>query len=120
ENLTENARLVGEVLLSELAALQNKYPDFIGAVQGKGLVAGVHVVKPGGTEPYDALAFDVVGRAVEKGLLMFAPVGKAVVKIAPPLSITEDAVRDGIEALEEAFGEAVQASAEAPALKAEK
>ncbi len=120
ENLTENARLVGEVLLSELAALQKNYPDFIGAVQGKGLVAGVHVVKPGGTEPYDALAFDVVGRAVEKGLLMFAPVGKAVVKIAPPLSITEDAVRDGIQAIEEAFGEAVQASAEAPVLTAEK
>jgi 4-aminobutyrate aminotransferase / (S)-3-amino-2-methylpropionate transaminase / 5-aminovalerate transaminase len=40
---------------------------------------------------------------------MFAPVGlgAATVKICPPLTITEDAVLDGLAALGEAIAEAV-------------
>ena len=41
---------------------------------------------------------DIVRRCVEKGLLMFAPVGYggASVKIAPPLIIDEEPLREGI------------------------
>ena len=48
---------------------------------------------------------------VEKGVLMFAPVGfgGATVKIAPPLVITEAAMLDSLSALEEAFAEATHA-----------
>ena len=38
---------------------------------------------------------------------MFAPVGRAVVKVAPPLCISEEALLDGIEALDEAINEAI-------------
>jgi 4-aminobutyrate aminotransferase-like enzyme len=39
----------------------------IGCVAGKGLVAGLACVRPGGTEPDPDLAFEVVRRAMEKG-----------------------------------------------------
>jgi len=50
---------------------------------------------------------------VEKGVLMFSPVGYGggTVKICPPLVITEAAVLDSVAALEEAFAEAVRAQA---------
>ncbi len=82
---------------------------------GKGLVAGLACVLPGTTEPDSALAFDVVRRAMEKGVLMFAPVGTgmATVKISPPLVIPVDAVEESCDALDEAFAEAVRERAAA-------
>jgi 4-aminobutyrate aminotransferase-like enzyme len=86
-----------------------KFPRHVGAVHGKGLVASLHVVKPGGIEPNPELAADVVRRCVEKGLLMFAPVGfgGASVKVAPPLVIGEEPLRESVQVCEEAMGEAV-------------
>src|SRR5579883_907764 len=108
ENLAENARQVGQILNRELKALQARFPQ-IGRVEGKGLVAGVACVRPGGMEPDGDLAFDVVNRSIEKGVLMFAPVGYcgATIKICPPLVITEEAMRDSLAAFGEAFAEAV-------------
>ena len=105
EHLVENAAAVGEVLHSGLRELQKSHSDIFGTLHGKGLVAGLHVVKPGTTEPDKPLAKAIVERCVEKGLLMFSPVGPATIKIAPPLCITEEAIREGIEVLAEATGE---------------
>ena len=62
-------------------------------MDGKGLVAGMACVVPGKKDPDGDLAFDVVERCLEKGVLMFSPVGfgGGTVKIAPPLVITEAA-----------------------------
>jgi len=110
EGLVENARVVGEVLHGELAGLRKRFAERIGAVHGKGLVAGMMIVQPGTTEPDGDLAFAIVGRAVEKGLLFFAPVGPGggTVKVAPPLCITAEAVRDGAQALGEAIAESLR------------
>ena len=64
---------------------------------------------PGSKEPDADLAWDVVRRAVEKGVLMFCPVGfgGGTVKISPPLVITAAAIEDSVAALEEAFHEAL-------------
>ena len=114
EQLAQNAARVGAVLQQGLRHLAAKMPQ-IGRVEGRGLVAGVACVRPGTKEPDGALAFDVVRRSIEKGLLMFAPVGfgGGTVKICPPLVITEAAVRDGLDALGEAFSEALASKAAA-------
>jgi 4-aminobutyrate aminotransferase-like enzyme len=103
EGLVHNAARVGAVLHEELTALQRRFPEAIGAVLGKGMVAGVHMVKPGSHEPDGDLAFEIVRGCVERGLLMFSPVGfgSATVKIAPPLVTGEDAMREGVEVLGE-------------------
>ena len=107
ERVYENARDVGALMHERLGALHDKWPDRIGAVHGKGLVAGVQCVKSGGKEPDGDLAFDVVEACFRKGLLMFAPVGLGggTVKIAPPLTINKEAVEEGCDVLREAFGE---------------
>lgn len=106
--LVENARAMGEVLLDGLEQVKKRHPQIIGAVHGRGLVAGLHMVKRGSKDPDGDFAFSVVEKAFQKGLLMFAPVGfgGATVKISPPLTITEDAILDGLSALGEAIDEA--------------
>ncbi|HKX00501.1 MAG TPA: aspartate aminotransferase family protein [Bryobacteraceae bacterium] len=110
ENLAENARKVGAVLHQKLQKLAAHTPQ-VGSVDGKGLVAGIACVTPGTKEPDADLAWEVVRRAVEKGVLMFSPVGLGggTVKISPPLVITEAAIDDSVTALEEAFADALVA-----------
>ena len=108
ENLVENARRMGELLHQRLQAIKLRFPE-IGWVDGKGLVAAVMCVKPGTREPDGELAWEVVRRSIEKGVLMFSPVGPGggTIKICPPLVITEEAVLESTEAFEEAFAEAL-------------
>src|SRR5260370_33702755 len=110
EDLAGNARVVGALLHEKLRAMQSRYRH-IGSVDGKGLVAGIACVIPGTKEPGSDLDWDVVRRAVEKGVLMFTPVGLggATVKIAPPLVITKEAILDSVSAFEQAFAEATHA-----------
>jgi len=97
--LAERARVNGALLHRKLATLQTRFPQ-IGAVTGKGLVAGVICVRPGTRTPDGDLAFDIVRRTVEKGVLMFGPVGHggATVKICPPLVIPPEAIEDSAAA----------------------
>ena len=108
ENLVENAKKVGEVLHRALGRMAKRHSDVVGAVHGKGLVAGVHIVKPGSKEPDGDLAFRIVEECVRRGLLMFSPVGYggATVKISPPLVITAEAVEEGASVLDEAISAA--------------
>ena len=109
EKLIENAARVGSVLQKQLQAIKGRFPEVIGFAPGAGLVGGLLMVKKGGKEPNYELAWDVVNLCFRKGLLMFAPVGVGggCVKIAPPLCITEEAVREGCEVIREAVKELV-------------
>ena len=107
EKLVEKAAVLGEILIPELTRIKNKYPDVLGCIQGKGLVAGIQVVKKGTKIPDPETALKINEKCFHKGLLMFAPVGIAgeCLKIAPPLVISEEALREGIKVFEEACDE---------------
>jgi len=111
EGLVENSDRVGAVLHAELAKLQAQYPDRIGAVHGKGLVAGIQIVEPGTKTPDGELAWQIVYESFMRGLMMFAPVGfgGGTVKIAPPLCLTEEACIEGCTVLAESTAAAVEA-----------
>ena len=101
----ENAASIGKLLGDSLEKLQDDYPDIIGALHGRGMVYGLHIVKKGSTEPDGEMAHRITDRAVKRGLMLFAPVGSggATIKICPPLIIDKEAVDDGITALRETF-----------------
>lgn len=108
EDLPGNAARMGAILHRRLNEIKARFPAYIGAVCGKGLVAGVICVEPGAPDkPNGAFARDAVWRCVEKGLLMFAPVGYmgSTIKICPPLTITEEALLEGCAVLEETIAE---------------
>ncbi len=102
ENLAANSCRIGAIMHQKLCALAARTP-WMGRIEGKGLVAGIACVQPGTKEPDAALAQEIVTRMVEKGVLMFSPVGfgGATIKICPPLVITEEAMLDSLSALEE-------------------
>ncbi|MCW5978895.1 MAG: aspartate aminotransferase family protein [Bryobacteraceae bacterium] len=112
EDLAGNSCRMGNLLHQKLQAMRSRFPQ-IGHVDGKGLVAAVLCVKPGTKEPDGDLAWEAVRRSIEKGVLMFSPVGLGggAVKICPPLVISEEAVAESVAAFEEAFAEAVEGAA---------
>lgn len=107
ERLVENAEKLGEILLPELQRIRDKYPDVLGCVHGKGLVAGIQVVKKGSKSPDPETALKINEKCFQKGLLMFAPVGVGgeCLKIAPPLVTSVEALKEGIMVFEEACDE---------------
>ncbi len=119
EGLVENCSKVGGLMQQRLREIASRHPE-IGDVQGRGLVAGMACVVPGTKEPDAELAWETVRACVERGLLLFSPVGfgGATVKICPPLCISEEAIEESCAVLEEALRavleqRAMTASAEA-------
>ncbi|MGE5645857.1 MAG: aspartate aminotransferase family protein [Acidobacteriota bacterium] len=106
ENLAGRAKENGALLHKKLEAIKAKHPQF-GFLAGKGLVAGLICIRPGTKTPDGDLAWDIVRRTVEKGVLMFSPVGKlgSTIKICPPLVITPEAIEESVAAFEEAVEE---------------
>jgi 4-aminobutyrate aminotransferase/(S)-3-amino-2-methylpropionate transaminase len=106
EGLAERAARMEGILMTRLARIQARHASRLGCLHGRGLVAGIQVVKAGTKvpDPETALAINVA--SLRKGVLMFAPVGIAgeCLKIAPPLTIAEDALVESAQA----FGEAVE------------
>ena len=111
ENLTANAARMGQILDAGLKQIQARHAQVIGHYSCRGLVGGLQMTKPGKKEPNHDLAHSIVERCFHKGLLFFSPVGAwgQTVKIAPPLTIGEEALREGLSVLSETVDEAVAA-----------
>ncbi|MFC2087409.1 aspartate aminotransferase family protein [Bacteroidota bacterium] len=107
DKLAERAASMEKIFIPGLEKIQKKYSEVFGCLQARGLVAGIQVVKKGTKEPDADTAVKINEKCFQKGLLMFAPVGIAgeCIKISPPLSISEEALVESIQVLEEACDE---------------
>jgi len=97
---------LGELFHEKLQAIQGKYPDYLRYVFGKGMVAALLFYDHAGN-PLPDLSYAVCEIAMQKGLLVVCT-GRESVKLAPPLSISEEALLEGLETLDEAIGEALE------------
>ena len=101
EGLPENARKVGEYMKARFHEIQESHRS-LGDVRGKGLVIGLEIVEPGdGRTPAPELTWQVLHGCAENGLLL----GKVglygnVIRIAPPLVITEAEAELGISVID--------------------
>jgi 4-aminobutyrate aminotransferase len=106
-DLQTNTLKVGNHLKSRLDHLADDPDSIVGDVRGKGLQIGVEFVKPGTKDPDPEITMQIMEGARQRGLL----IGKGglyanVLRIAPPLSLTEDEADEGFEKLEQAIDEA--------------
>ncbi|KAA9151667.1 aspartate aminotransferase family protein [Amycolatopsis acidicola] len=104
-DLQGNAAKLGNRLIAGLRDLGEKY-DIVGDVRGKGLMAGVEFVGHG-KEPSPAHAGAVLEATRERGLL----VGKGglhnnVIRIAPPMTLTDEETGEALEILDASFAAA--------------
>ena len=102
DKLVENAARLAPVLAEGAKRIAAASKGKIGHWNATGLVTALQFTKNGSTEPDPDPAWEFVKRAIQKGVMLFAPVGMggAAIKINPPLCITEDALREGLEVLE--------------------
>ncbi len=106
-DLQANAHKVGSRLLEGLRALVGTAPA-VGDVRGKGLLIGVELVRPGTKIPDPAASARVMEATKSGGLL----IGKGglygnVLRLAPPLTLTEDEADEGLAILGTALGDVV-------------
>jgi 4-aminobutyrate aminotransferase-like enzyme len=108
DGLLANAVALEPVARRALEALRALFPGRVGAINGRGLVWAVYLLDPTTGENDVELAKRVVTRCMEQGLLMLQT-GRGTLKIAPPLCIPREAFLEGMQVIEGALGECLQA-----------
>jgi acetylornithine/N-succinyldiaminopimelate aminotransferase len=93
--LLENARQIGDYLGARLQALEGKYP-FITQVRGIGLMRAFDLAEPN--------AQQIMDRAMAHGLLI-TNAGPSIIRIIPPLIITQADVDEAMALLDLALSE---------------
>ncbi len=106
EGLIENARALGEIFHKKLLEIKVRFPEQLHWVLGKGLIAALHF-KDRNDKPLTALCDAICELAMQRGLLV-VHTGRESIKIAPPLTITKDALLEGVQVLEEAIADCIQ------------
>ncbi|MBK0420317.1 4-aminobutyrate--2-oxoglutarate transaminase [Leucobacter sp. CSA1] len=103
ENLTERAREIGAIIEEFFAELQ-KDDDRIGEIRGRGAMMAVEFVESGSKAPNAALTGAIAKYAGEQGvvLLTCGTYGN-VVRFLPPLSISDELLRDGLQVVADAI-----------------
>jgi len=96
EGLIENSRDLGEIFLTRLNEIKSRFPEYISCVSGKGLVAALIFLDPKNISLCDIICES----AMRRGLLV-VHTGRESIKLAPPLTITKDALLEGLQVLEE-------------------
>jgi 4-aminobutyrate aminotransferase len=104
-DLQANAAKLGALLFEGVRAIAKENP-VVGDVRGKGLMIGIELVDAEGN-PAPKAAVAVLEGARERGLL----IGKGglygnVIRLAPPMTLTEDEVEEALVALRGAIEEA--------------
>ncbi|MEM9684060.1 MAG: aspartate aminotransferase family protein [Pseudomonadota bacterium] len=102
EDLVANSARVGKAMLDALKKVQEKY-RFIGDVRGRGLMIGVEMVADRKTkEPLaKEITRELFHEALRRGLVTMSY--SHVIRINPPLVITEEEALRGVDILDESF-----------------
>ncbi|WP_409183894.1 aspartate aminotransferase family protein [Amycolatopsis sp. VS8301801F10] len=96
-DLQANCKARGDQLMRGLRAANN---PFVGEVRGKGLMIGVELVEPGTTTPNTAAAKQMLEETKKRGLLIGkGGLHKNVLRIGPPMTLTEAEASEGLEIL---------------------
>lgn len=103
ENLVERAQSLGKIISTALNEMAKKY-KVIGEVRGRGAMQAVELVVPGTKEPNSEALTKVIKYCQQKGVLILsAGTYSNVIRLLPPLVISDDLLREGLSVLDEAF-----------------
>jgi 4-aminobutyrate aminotransferase/(S)-3-amino-2-methylpropionate transaminase len=109
EDLLARANIVGERVMAAMREIQDRHPDFVGDVRGRGPMAAMEFVKDAETRtPDKERTAGVIGAALQEGLLLLSAgqYGNCI-RTLMPFVITDEELEEGLAVL----GRAVDASA---------
>lgn len=95
ENLVDNARKQGEVLLKGLREIEEKYPEKISNSRGRGLMCAFDLPSPEERDRMKKLLYD-------NGILIL-PCGPRGIRFRPPLTIGEEEINEGLSIIEKSI-----------------
>jgi 4-aminobutyrate aminotransferase/(S)-3-amino-2-methylpropionate transaminase len=104
EGLLERATRIGATATGRLRDLQRRWPQ-IGDVRGPGAMIGIELVHGEGDAPNKEAVEAVVAAARDDGLILL-PTGTYgnVIRLLPPLTLSDAELAEGLEKLERALG----------------
>lgn len=103
-NLVAESARKGAILFDGLRGLQAAHGSRIAEVLGQGLIAAILFRDPHSGKPDGSFTSRVAERCMQKGLLV-VHTGRESIKIGPPLTITDEALIEGVGVLGEAIRE---------------
>ena len=107
ENLIQQSIDKGKIMEKILSSWQKKYPELIGNIYCKGLIAGVFIKNK---LERDNLKLDInlcdkiVEKTMQKGVFIIRT-GRGSLKFGPPLTITVEALEEGLNTVEQSIKE---------------
>ena len=103
QDLPGRAREIESQFFERFTALQKDVP-VVGDVRGRGAMVAIEFVKPGGKEPDAELTKKVAAQCLEDGVLILTcgTYGN-VIRLLPPLVISDELLTDGFDVLEAAI-----------------
>jgi len=104
EKLLDNATRVGNSSMKRLTEWIDDY-EIVGDVRGKGLMIGVEFVKDKKSKTPHKEAQAEMTKALFKRGLVVLPAGRSLIRLVPPLTITEDEMTIGLNILEDVVRE---------------
>lgn len=105
DGLIENSKSLGVLFHDELDKIKCKFSDHLNWVEGRGLLAAL-IFKDSDGKPLNSLCDSIAELCMQRGLLV-VHTGRESIKLAPPLSISEEALLEGIEVLEQCIKDSI-------------
>lgn len=102
DNLIAESARKGRILHARLQEIKRRFSYRISYVFGKGLIAAIIFKNPQNQQSDILFPSRVCEKAMQKGLLL-VHTGRESVKIGPPLTISDDALSEGLRVLEESI-----------------
>jgi len=103
DKLIERARDLGAIISDSLNTMKAKYP-IIGEIRGRGAMQALEFVIPGGIEPHPTALTTILKYCQDNGVLILsAGTYGNVIRLLPPLVISEDLLREALDILDKAI-----------------
>ncbi|KAJ9300797.1 hypothetical protein DTO271G3_1961 [Paecilomyces variotii] len=96
-DLQKSVEAKSALFTSGFKSLQEKYPDIISDIRGRGLILGVQL-----SEAYIPKASDLITAARERGMLIITA-GNGCLRFVPALTITEEQIKTALKILEQSI-----------------
>src|SRR5665811_533533 len=98
-DLAGRARVIGSTMMTTLGDLQRD-TVIIGDVRGRGAMVAIELIEPGTTNPNAVAAKSIVNYCNQQGVVAIScgTYGN-VIRLLPPLVITDEQLRDGLNVL---------------------
>lgn len=107
-DLVAEAARKGQVFKNALLSLQKRFPDRLSWILGNGMIFAILFRDPATGQPDGPFTSRVAERCMQKGVLV-VHTGRESIKLGPPLTISDEALLEGIAVIGEAIAEIAEA-----------